>query len=139
MGDRSLRLLAWALCAITFLVLATSLLLILLGWSASLPGGATPWRDRAISLIGVVGAPHGTFDVHTARLVRRARSPVAPNSTTASDGAAPTGVATTAGTGVQASVFSGSADGSWASAAALVNVPPVSRSTLAAMRRRGEE
>jgi len=57
MGDRSLRLLAWALCAITFLVLATSLLLILLGWSASLPGGATPWRDRAISLIGVVGAP----------------------------------------------------------------------------------
>jgi hypothetical protein len=57
MGDRSLRRLAWALCAITLLVLAASLLLILLGWSAPLPEGATPWRNRAISLIGIVGAP----------------------------------------------------------------------------------
>jgi hypothetical protein len=57
MGDRSLRRLAWALCAITLLVLAASLVLILLGWSAPLPQGATPWRDRAIALIGIVGAP----------------------------------------------------------------------------------
>jgi hypothetical protein len=57
MGDRSLRRLAWALCALTLLVLVASLILILLGWSTPLPEGATPWRDRAISLIGVVGAP----------------------------------------------------------------------------------
>jgi hypothetical protein len=57
MTDRSLRLLAWALCALTLLVLAASLLLILLGWSTPLPQGATPWRDRAIFLIGIVGAP----------------------------------------------------------------------------------
>ena len=57
MGDRSLRLLAWALCAITLLVLAASLILILLGWSGPLPEGTAPWRDRAISLIGIVGAP----------------------------------------------------------------------------------
>ena len=57
MGDRSLRQLAWALCAITLLVLAASLILILLGWYAPLPQGATPWRDRAIALIGIVGAP----------------------------------------------------------------------------------
>jgi hypothetical protein len=57
MGDRSLRRLAWALCSITLLVLAASLILILLGWSTPLPEGATPWRNWAISLIGVVGAP----------------------------------------------------------------------------------
>jgi hypothetical protein len=57
MTDRSLRLLAWALCALTLLVLAASLLLILLGLSTPLPQGATPWRDRAIFLIGIVGAP----------------------------------------------------------------------------------
>jgi hypothetical protein len=57
MGDRSLRRLAWALCAGTLLVLATSLILILLGWSGPLPGGAKPWRDQAISLIGILGAP----------------------------------------------------------------------------------
>jgi hypothetical protein len=56
-GDRSLRRLAWALCASTLLVLAASVLLILLGCPAPLPEGATPWRDRAISLIGIVGAP----------------------------------------------------------------------------------
>jgi hypothetical protein len=57
MGDRSLRWLAWTLCAVTLLVLTASLLLILLGWSMPLPGGATPWRDRAVALIGVLGAP----------------------------------------------------------------------------------
>lgn len=57
MTDRSLRRLAWSLCALTLLLLASSLLLILLGWSTPLPQGATPWRDRAVSLVGIVGAP----------------------------------------------------------------------------------
>src|SRR5687767_1627786 len=57
MTDRALSRLAWSVCVVTLLVLAASLILILLGWSAPLPEGATPWRDRAISLIGVVGAP----------------------------------------------------------------------------------
>jgi hypothetical protein len=57
MTDRLLSRLAWALCALTLLVLGSSLVLILLGWSAPLPQGATPWRDRAISLVGIIGAP----------------------------------------------------------------------------------
>jgi hypothetical protein len=57
MTDRTLSRLAWSVCALTLLVLAASLILILLGWSAPMPEGATPWRDRIISLIGVVGAP----------------------------------------------------------------------------------
>ena len=39
MTDRSLTRLAWSLCALTLLVLASSLLLILLGWSTPLPQG----------------------------------------------------------------------------------------------------
>jgi hypothetical protein len=57
MTERALSRLAWSVCALTLLVLAASLILILLGWSAPLPEGATPWRDRAIALIGIVGAP----------------------------------------------------------------------------------
>ena len=57
MTDRGLKRLAWALCALTLLVLAASLVLILLGLSTPLVQGARPWRDRAISLIGIVGAP----------------------------------------------------------------------------------
>ena len=57
MSDRALTRLAWSLCALTLLVLASSLLLILLGWSTPLPQGATPWRDRTLSLVGIVGAP----------------------------------------------------------------------------------
>ena len=57
MTDRTLSRLAWSVCALTMLVLAASLILILLGWSAPLPEGATPWRDRVIALIGIVGAP----------------------------------------------------------------------------------
>jgi hypothetical protein len=57
MTDRSLGRLAWSLCALTLLVLASSLLLILLGWSTPLPQGATPWWDRNLSLVGIVGAP----------------------------------------------------------------------------------
>jgi hypothetical protein len=57
MTDRALTRLAWSLCALTLLVLAASLILILLGSSTPLPPGATPWRDRAISLVGIIGAP----------------------------------------------------------------------------------
>ncbi len=57
MTDRALARLAWSLCALTLLVLAASLLLIVIGRSAPLPQGATPWRDQAVSLVGVVGAP----------------------------------------------------------------------------------
>jgi hypothetical protein len=57
MTDRGLKRLAWALCALTLLVLAASLVLILLGLSTPLVQGAMPWRDRAISLVGIVGAP----------------------------------------------------------------------------------
>jgi hypothetical protein len=57
MSDRSLRWLAWSLCALTLFVMASSLVLILLGWSMPLPQEATPWRDQAVSLVGIVGAP----------------------------------------------------------------------------------
>ena len=49
--------LAWTLCTLALLVLAFSLLLIVLGWSTPLPGAWTPWRDQAISVVGIVGAP----------------------------------------------------------------------------------
>jgi hypothetical protein len=55
MTDRGLTRLAWALCALTLLVLAASLVLILLGLSTT--QAAMPWRGQAISLVGVVGAP----------------------------------------------------------------------------------
>ena len=41
----------------TLSVLALVLLVILLGWPASLPQERTPWRDQAVSLVGIVGAP----------------------------------------------------------------------------------
>jgi hypothetical protein len=34
-----------------------SLLLIVLGWPTPLPQGWTPWRDQAVSLVGLIGAP----------------------------------------------------------------------------------
>jgi hypothetical protein len=57
MTDLTLKRLAWSLCALTLLVMASSLLLILLGSSNPLPQGVTPWRDQAVSLVGIVGAP----------------------------------------------------------------------------------
>src|SRR5215211_3508123 len=57
MSDRFLIRLAWSLCALTLLVMAASLVLIVLGWSMPLPQGVTPWRDQAVSLVGIVGAP----------------------------------------------------------------------------------
>jgi hypothetical protein len=49
--------LAWVVCAVTLLVSALVLLVILLGWSTPLPQGQAPWREQAISLVGIVGAP----------------------------------------------------------------------------------
>ena len=49
--------LAWSVCALALVLLALSLLLILLGRSTPLPQGWTTWRDQAISLVGIVGAP----------------------------------------------------------------------------------
>jgi len=57
MSSRAATRLAWLVCGLTLLVLAASLLLILLGWSTPLPQGVTPWRDQALFLAGLVGAP----------------------------------------------------------------------------------
>ena len=48
--------LAWVVCAFTLSVLAL-VLVVILGWSTPLPQGRTPWRDQAVSLVGIVGAP----------------------------------------------------------------------------------
>jgi len=37
-------------------LMAFSLLLTALGWSSPLPRGWSPWRDQAISLVGIIGA-----------------------------------------------------------------------------------
>ncbi len=57
MSTRAASWLAWSVCTVTLLILALSLLLILLGWSTPLPKGWTPWRDQAVSLVGIIGAP----------------------------------------------------------------------------------
>ena len=49
--------LAWVVCAMALTVLALVLVLIFLGLSTPLPRGQTPWRDQAVSLVGIVGAP----------------------------------------------------------------------------------
>ena len=49
--------LAWSVGTVTLLILVLSLLVILLGWSTPLPRGWTPWRDQAVSLLGIIGAP----------------------------------------------------------------------------------
>ena len=49
--------LAWLLCAVSLAILASVLLAILLSWSTPLPRGYLPWRDQAISMAGLVGAP----------------------------------------------------------------------------------
>src|SRR5215208_3377287 len=56
-GARVASWLAWSVCAVTLLVLALSMLLIVLGWSTPLPRGWTPWRDQTVSLLGIIGAP----------------------------------------------------------------------------------
>jgi hypothetical protein len=57
MSTRAITRLAWALCAVSLLILALALLLIVLGWSTPLPGAQTPWRDQAVSVVGIFGAP----------------------------------------------------------------------------------
>ena len=41
----------------TLTVLALVLVAVLLGWSTPLPQGRVPWREQAVSLIGIIGAP----------------------------------------------------------------------------------
>jgi MFS family permease len=57
MSPRAAAWLAWSLCAATLAILALSLLLILLGWSMPQPRGEIQWRNQAISLVGLIGAP----------------------------------------------------------------------------------
>jgi len=57
MSARAVTWLAWSVCAAILLILASSLLLIVLGWSTLLPRGWTPWRDQAVFVFGVLGAP----------------------------------------------------------------------------------
>jgi hypothetical protein len=57
MSTRASGLLAWSVCAAILLILALSLVLIVLGWSTPLPKGWTPWRDQAVSVMGIIGAP----------------------------------------------------------------------------------
>jgi hypothetical protein len=57
MSARAATWLAWSVCAAILLILASSLLLIVLGWSTPLPRGWTPWRDQAVFVFGVLGAP----------------------------------------------------------------------------------
>jgi hypothetical protein len=57
MRPRVVSWLAWSVSAVTLLVLALSILLIYLGWSTPLPREWTPWRDQAVSLLGIIGAP----------------------------------------------------------------------------------
>ena len=49
--------LAWSVCSVSLLLIAFALVLIVLGWSSPLPRGWSPWRDQAVSLVGVIGAP----------------------------------------------------------------------------------
>ena len=57
MSARASSWLVWSVCTVTLLILAFSLLLIVLGWPTPLPQGWTPWRDQAVSLVGLIGAP----------------------------------------------------------------------------------
>src|SRR5829696_7552808 len=54
MSARVVSWLAWSICAVTLLVLALAMLLIVLGWSTPLPRGWTPWRDQTVSMLGLV-------------------------------------------------------------------------------------
>lgn len=56
-SSRTASRLAWSLCAATLVILALSLLLILLGWSTPQPRVEISWRNQAISLVGLAGAP----------------------------------------------------------------------------------
>jgi hypothetical protein len=57
MSARTASWLAWSVCAVSLLLLALALLIVFVGWSTPLPRLWTPWRDQAVSLVGVIGAP----------------------------------------------------------------------------------
>jgi hypothetical protein len=57
MSARAAAWLAWSVCAVSLLIMAFALVLIVLGWSTPLPKGWSPWRDQAITLVGFVGVP----------------------------------------------------------------------------------
>jgi hypothetical protein len=57
MSPRTATWLAWSVCAMSLLIMALGLLLILLGWSTPLPTGWYPWTYLANDLFGALGAP----------------------------------------------------------------------------------
>src|SRR5918998_6724738 len=57
MSRRAASRVAWSVCAAVLLILALSLVLIVLGWATPLPQGWAPWRDQAVSVVGIIGAP----------------------------------------------------------------------------------
>src|ERR671916_3015051 len=57
MSRRAASRVAWSVCAAILLILALSLVLIVLGWATPLPQGWAPWRDQAVSVVGIIGAP----------------------------------------------------------------------------------
>ncbi len=57
MSTRAASRLAWTLTAVGLLLVATTLLLILLGGSTPLPEGWVSWRAQAILSTGLIGAP----------------------------------------------------------------------------------
>jgi hypothetical protein len=57
MRIRAASWMVWSLCAAAFSLLALALLLIFLGWSTPLPRGWISWQGRAISVVGLIGAP----------------------------------------------------------------------------------
>jgi hypothetical protein len=57
MSRRAASRVAWSVCAAVLLILALSLVLIALGWATPLPQGWASWRDQAVSVVGIIGAP----------------------------------------------------------------------------------
>jgi hypothetical protein len=55
--SRAYAWLAWSVCALSLLIMAISLLLIVLGWSTPLPRGWYPWRESVIEIVGNIGPP----------------------------------------------------------------------------------
>jgi hypothetical protein len=56
-GGRAASRLAWLACAVSLALVASALVLILLGWSTRLPEGWTSWREQALAVVGFIGAP----------------------------------------------------------------------------------
>lgn len=54
---RNAAWLAWPACALSLSLMASGLLVIIVGWSTPLPAGWNPWTNQAIEAVGVTGAP----------------------------------------------------------------------------------